>query len=124
MTGNFALVPLSAGPLWNKFAVINARWRVQDPTATGSSAGFPVRGAGMYLYGGEFAVQQQMNLILKVDKEDPAHFDSGLVVGGGTARIDVKVSVVGAVCVDTVLEIHAVPRTLFRQSPRTDGDAP
>ena len=124
MTGTFALVPLSSTPLWNKFAVINVRWRVQDPTATGSSAGFPVRGAGMYLYGGEFAVQQRMNLILKVDKEDPAHFDSGLVVGGGTQRIDIRVSVVGAGCLDTVLEIHAEPRTLFRQSPRTDGDAP
>jgi len=124
MTGTFALVPLSSTPLWNKFAVVNARWRVQDPTATGSSAGFPVRGAGMYLYGGEFAVQQRMNLILKVDKESPAHFDSGLVVGGGTQRIDIRVSVVGAVCLDTVLEIHAEPRTLFRQSPRTDGDAP
>jgi len=124
MTGNFALVPLSPTPLWNRFAVINARWRVQDPTATGSSAGFPLRGAGMYLYGGEFAVQQRMNMILKVDKEAPTHFDSGLVLGGGTPRIDIRLSVVGAVCVDTVLEIHAEPRTLFRQSPRTDGDAP
>jgi len=124
MTGTFALVPLSPTPLFNRFAVINARWRVQDPTATGSAAGFPVRGAGMYLYGGEFAVQQRMNMILKVDKEAPAHFDSGLVLGGGTPRIDIRMSVVGAVCLDTVLEIHAEPRTLFRQSPRTDGDAP
>ena len=125
MTGMFALVPLAAAPPWNEFAVVNARWRVLDSTATGSLAGFPVRGAGIYLYGGDFAVQQRMNLIMKVDKEDPAHFDSGLVVGGGTARIDVRVSVVGAVCVDTILEIHAEPRkALFRRSTRTDGDAP
>ncbi len=125
MTGTFALVPLAAAPLWNQFAVINARWRVMDSTATGSLSGFPVRGAGIYLYGGEFAVQQRMNLIMKVDKEDPAHFDSGLVPGGGTARIDVRVSVVGAVCLDTILEIHAEPRkALFRRSIRTDGDAP
>src|SRR5207245_7355596 len=88
---------------------INARWRVMDSTATGSPSGFPVRGAGIYLYGGDFAVQQRMNLIMKVDKEDPAHFDSGLVVGGGTARIDVRVSVVGAICVDTILEIDSQP---------------
>ena len=124
MTGTFALVPLSATPLSNEFAVVNARWRVSDPTATGALSGFPVRGAGFYLFGGEFALQQRMNLIMKVDKEDPAHFDSGLVPGGGLARIDVKVSVVGAVCLDTILTIHAEPRKLFRQSPRTDGDAP
>jgi hypothetical protein len=124
MTGNFALVPLVSASPWNEFAVVNARWRVLDSTATGALSGFPVRGEGVYLFGGDFAVQQRMNLIMKVDKEAPAHFDSGLVVGGGTPRIDVRVSVVGAVCVDTILEIHAEPRKLFRQSPRTDGDAP
>jgi hypothetical protein len=124
MTGTFALVPLAPTPLWNEFAVVDAHWRVEDPTAKGSLAAFPVRGAGVYLYGGEFAVQQRMNLILTVDKETPAHFDSGLVLGGGTAGIDVKVSVVGAVCLDTILKIRAEPRKLFRQSPRTDGDAP
>ena len=125
MTGTFALVPLSAAWPWNEFAVVDARWRVLGATATGPFAGFPVRGAGIYLYGGDFAVQQRMNMILKVDKEDPAHFDSGLVLGGGTARIDVKLSVVGAVCLDTILEIHAEPRKLLtHRSPRTDGDAP
>jgi hypothetical protein len=125
MTGTFALVPLAADPLRSEFAVVNARWTVLDPTATNSISGFPVRGDGIYQFGGDFAVQQRMNLIMKVDKEDPAHFDSGLVIGGGTARIDIKVSVVGAVCYDTILEIHAVPRTALSRTPtRTDGDAP
>jgi len=123
MAGTFALVPLATTPLSNEFAVVNARWTVIGTAATGTFSGFPVRGDGIYFYGGEFAVQQRMNLIMKVDQEDPLHFDSGLVVGGGTAPIDVKVSVVGAVCADTILKIRAVPRTaVFQRPTRADGD--
>ncbi|OLC53487.1 MAG: hypothetical protein AUH92_05930 [Acidobacteria bacterium 13_1_40CM_4_69_4] len=124
LAGTFALVPLASTPPWNEFAVINVRWRALDPSATGLSSSIPVRGAGEYAFGGDFALQQRMNLILKVDKDDPAHFDSGLVPGGGFPRIDVRISIAGATCFDTIMDIHAEPRkALFHRSTRTDGDS-
>jgi len=45
-----------------------------------------------------------------VDGEDSALFDSGLVSGGGDfPRIDIRISMSGAVCFDTVINIHAAP---------------
>src|SRR3989441_4520523 len=91
IAGTFALVPLVSTPPWNEFAVINVRWRALDSSATALSSRIPVRGAGTYVYGGDFALQQRMNLMLKVDQDDPAHFDSGLVPGGGGfPRIDIR----------------------------------
>jgi len=124
IAGTFALVPLASTPIRNEFAVINVRWRALDPSSPGQSSSIPVRGFGEYVVGGEFAVQQRMNLMLTVDKEAPAHFDSGLVPGGGTPRIDVRVSIAGANCFDTVIEIHAEPRRMLpHPAIRTDGDS-
>ena len=126
IAGTFALVPLVSTPLWNNYAVINVRWRAFDSSTTGvSSSSIPVRGFGEYVYGGDFALEQRMNLMLSVDKNAPVHFDSGLAPGGGSfPRIDVRVSIAGAGCVDTVIDIHAEPRKMpFRRSTRTDGDS-
>jgi len=124
IAGTFALVPLASTPPWSEFAVINVRWRALDSSSPGQSSGIPVRGFGEYVVGGDFALQQRMNLMLTVDKEAPAHFDSGLVLGGGTPRIDVRVSIAGANCFDTVIEIHAVPRRMLpHPAIRTDGDS-
>src|SRR6266581_1606835 len=103
--GTFALVPLDSTPLFREFAVVNVRWLVLDP-----SDRLPVRGFGTYKVGGEFAVQHQLKLLLKVDREDSALFDRGLVPGGGNfPRIDIPISRSGAVCFDTVIDIHAAP---------------
>jgi hypothetical protein len=105
MIGTFALVPLGTTPLSQEFAVVNVRWRVVEPSGV-----LPVRGAGTYEVGGEFAVQQRLTALLTVGKDSPLSFDSGLVAGGGNfPRIDVRISVSGAVCQDTVMEIHAAP---------------
>ncbi len=72
-----------------------------------------MRGFGTYKVGGEFAVQHQLKLLLKVDREESALFDRGLVPGGGNfPRIDIPISISGAVCFDTVIDIHAAPVVL------------
>jgi len=51
-----------------------------------------------------------LSLLLAVGDEAFTHFDSGLVPGGGNfPRIDSRLSVTGAICFDTVIEIHAAP---------------
>ena len=114
IVGTFALVPLETTPLSRKFAVVNVRWRVVEPSGL-----VPVRGAGTYEVGGEFAVQQRMMALLAVGAESPAHFDSGLVGGGGSfPRIDIRISVSGAICFDTVIDIHAAPLSWMLRPPR------
>jgi len=105
IVGTFALVPLDTTPLFREFAVVNVRWLALDP-----SGRIPVRGFGSYKVGGEFALQHQLKLVLKVDGGDSALFDRGLVLGGGNfPQIDIPISVSGAVCFDTVINIHAAP---------------
>jgi hypothetical protein len=105
IVGTFALVPLDTTPLFSEFAVVNVRWRARDPTGR-----IPVRGFGTYRFGGEVAVVHQLKLVLKVDGEDPAQFDSGLVAGGGNfPRIDIRISESGAICFDTIIDLHAAP---------------
>jgi hypothetical protein len=105
IVGVFDLVPLDTTPLFREFAVVNVRWRALDPAGR-----IPVRGFGTYRVGGEFAVLHQLKLVLKVDGEDPAQFDSGLVAGGGNfRRIDIRISRSGAICFDTIINLRAAP---------------
>lgn len=107
ISGMFALVDLGQGPLFTEFAVVNVDWLV---SATGWSPGMPVRGVGTYRVGGEFAVQQRLSLDLIVNDEDQAHFDSGLVLGGGEfPLINSLISIAGMRCFDTVIDLHAQP---------------
>jgi hypothetical protein len=49
-------------------------------------------------------------MMLSVDSEAPVQFDSGFVAGGGNfPRIDTRISISGAICFDTVMDIHAGP---------------
>jgi len=107
--GTFALVDLGQDPLFAEFAVVNVDWLVGDPSGT------PVRGPGTYRVGGEVAVRQQLSLSLRVGDGELAHFDSGLVEGGGEfPRIDILISVNGQYCFDRVIDLHA----LAREPPR------
>jgi hypothetical protein len=69
-----------------------------------------VHGGGIYRITGESAPKQEMNLLLNIGAEPATYFDSGLVSGGsGFPSIDVSVSVSGAVCFNTWINLHAAP---------------
>ena len=113
--GTLALVDLRQDPLFTEFAVVNVRWRVAsalDPTKTT----IPIRGFGMYKYGGEFALVERLGLDLAVDGEPQTHYDSGLVpVGASFPRIDTSISIADLICYDTLIHVDAWPR---RPPPR------
>ncbi len=123
--GRFALVPLESTPPWTEFAVIEVHWRVYTSSLITSSDFIPVRGMGRYRFGGDSTKQHELSLMLKVDGGDPARYDSGIVSGGDVfPRIDIRISILGATCHDTIIDLHGAPRrTPFRRSTRTDGDA-
>ena len=105
MIGTFDLVPLDTTPLSREFAVVNARWKALEPATP-----IPVGGYGTYTVSGEFAVQNRLRMFLSVDNQVPVQFDSGWVAGGGTfPDIDTRISISGAICFDTVMNIHAAP---------------
>lgn len=109
MIGDFGLVSLSDNGLFRDFAVVDVRWLAQS-TATNQIV--PVRGFGLYRVGGEVAVQHQLRLELWIGYDGPAHFDSGLVMGGGQFPVmDIFVSMNGMepTCVDTILHVLAEP---------------
>ena len=116
--GTFALVGLQRNPLFTEFAVVNVRWRtalLSDTTETT----VPIRGFGMYTYGGEFALVERLGLNLTVDGEPMTHYDSGLVpVGASFPRIDTSISIDDLVCYDTLIHVDAWPRRNRRHSPR------
>jgi len=105
MSGTFALVDLGPGPLFTEFAVANVDWLAAD-----GALGIPIRGVGTFRVGGEFAVQQQLSLDLRVGDAEQTHFDSGLVEDGSEfPLIDSMISVHGGVCFDTVIDLHTQP---------------
>ena len=105
MVGTFALVPLGTTPGSNEFAVVNVRWQVLEPSNSIAVSGF-----GTYDLVNQSTVQQQLRLLLAVGEEAPTNFDSGLIPGGDEfPLVVVRVSVSGAVCFDTVVNIVATP---------------
>jgi hypothetical protein len=91
--------------LFREFAVIFVDWKLERGDEV-----VPITGSGRYSVGGEFAVQQRMELDLRVGDGPAQHFDSGLVAGGGEfPEIDVRISVNQQVCFDTVIDILASP---------------
>jgi len=112
--GTFALVPLQQNPLFTELAVVNVDW-LATPLSIGSGTEIPVRGFGIYRYGGEVAAEQQLALDLTVGQEPLTHYDSGVVAGGQNfPRIDVLISINGAYCFDTLIDVHAAPRKKLR----------
>ncbi len=105
IAGTFALVPLEATTRPREFAVVDVSWEVSDTSDT-----VPVSGFGTYKIVGQSAAEQELSLLLQVGDEEPLHFDSGLVpVGGNFPAIDIRISVSGAICYDTVIDVHAQP---------------
>jgi hypothetical protein len=103
--GTFFLTPTGVSGLFNTYAVSGVRWTVWI-----NGAAVTVTGSGTYKVGGEFALQQQLSLNLRVGGGSVQHFDSGLV-GDSTPfpNIKVTISVNGEVCFDTAFNVIASP---------------
>jgi hypothetical protein len=107
LEGSFALIERTSGPpgLFREFDIRAVRWSVERGTER-----IPITGSGRYRVGGEVAVTQQLELDLQIAGGPVQHFDSGLAPGGGDfPAIDVRVSVNGEFCYDTVLDVVAAP---------------
>jgi hypothetical protein len=108
--GTFLLVPLESNWLFDEYAVVNVRWKVEPLEGTSIEA-LPIRRFGTYWVGGEFAVEQRLRLDLEVGSDPLASYDSGRVVGGASfPRIDVRVANGDPLCYQTVIDVHARPR--------------
>lgn len=106
--GTFTLAPLEDTQTSRAFAMVNVNWFVPDPSGT-----LPVHGRGIYRVSGQSALEQEMNLVLNISTEPATYFDSGLVSGGSDfPSIDIGVSVSGAVCFNTWINLHASPATV------------
>ena len=103
--GTFLLTHVGSDPLFENYRVDAVNWTV-------STAGTELRvtGSGTYRVGGEFAVQQQLVLDLKVGDNPAERFDSELLYGGGEfPRISIPISIHGQVCFDTLFNLSAAP---------------
>jgi flagellar hook capping protein FlgD len=108
MQGTFQLLKSGVDPLFTHYDVKDVRW-----TLPNTPQNVAIVGSGTYKVGGEFAVQHQMVLDLSVGGGPAQHFDSGLILGGGTfPDIDIRLSLHGQqACIDTVLHVLATPAT-------------
>jgi hypothetical protein len=106
LTGTFVLVFDHSDPAWfDHYKVQDVNWALG-----GSPLDQRVTGSGEYLVGGQFAVQQRLQLDLSVDGAASVHFDSGLVAGGGSfPTIQIDVARNGFYCFDEVYSIVAKP---------------
>jgi len=109
LIGDFALVPLDFDSLYSYFAVVDVRWRAISSSVNDI---IPIRGAGIYRFGGEFAAMHRLRMALMVGQEPPARFDSGWVVGGTQfPMLAIEISMHGKFCLDTVLNVIGGPDT-------------
>jgi hypothetical protein len=115
VVGTFALVNLGQDPLFTEFAVVNVRWAISSALDLAATT-VPIRGFGIYRYGGEFALVERLGLDLTVDGEPQTHYDSGLVpVGAAFPRIDTSLSINNLACYDTLIHVDAWPRRALRR---------
>jgi hypothetical protein len=118
VVGVFELVQLQAGPLFTEYSVSGVHWMIFGRTPTGgtstTAAGTRVTGVGIYLLGGEVAVQQRLTALLSIGGSPPIVFDSGMVIDGRFPAIDITISRDKMVCWDQVFTLHARPMLLKR----------
>jgi hypothetical protein len=101
--GTFRLKPGVPDALFMVYEIVEVNWYVPG-------RGLRVTGHGTYRVGGEFALMHQLSLDLHVDGREVQHYDSGLILGGGSfPAIDLVVSVNGMVCHDSVFRVAALP---------------
>src|SRR5262245_5097010 len=101
--GTFVLTPAGSDGLFSYYKITDVDWTVLlgDP-------GLQITGSGSYKIGGEFALQQQLELDLEIGGGGAQRFDSGLVTGPAPFPVlDATVSLHGQSCLDTVIHVHA-----------------
>ena len=101
-------IPRNPAAPFREFSVAFVDWR----TKLGGEE-VSITGSGHYRVGGEFALTQQLELDLRIGRGPVQHFDSGVVAGGGEFpnKLDVRISVNGEFCFDTVIDVVAAPLT-------------
>jgi hypothetical protein len=105
LQGTFVLTPKEFDGLFDIYAVTEVNWVVPMNETT-----LIVTGSGTYKIGGEFALLQELSLDLEVGPGQVEHFDSGLVgVSVAFPLIEVRISLHGEVCFDTVFSVSGAP---------------
>lgn len=103
--GTFVLTPSGVDPLFTNYAVTGINWMV----TLGGTDTF-VTGSGTYRIGGEFALEQELTLDLKVGDNPVERFTSGRVIGPAPfPAIGVTISRNNQTCFDTVFRVQASP---------------
>ncbi len=120
LRGTFRLRYTGSDPL-------NDYYAVSDVYLASAPGGTEQRfvGSGTYQVGGDFALVQRMQLDLWINGAPPTHFDSGSVPVSNPPKdgLDVTVSITGAICYDTILDLVAVPVPQTEILPYTLGGA-
>lgn len=105
VSGSFSLIEDGSNPLFMSFLVDDF-----DVTVDFYDSTKHIVGIGSYVYGGEVAYLQRMELDLSIDGEAPVHLDSGWVpFTQWPPVVDLSVSMNGMFCFDIALWIVASP---------------
>jgi hypothetical protein len=103
LAGTWRLSPAPAEPGFSVYRVDQVNWLVPG-------VDLRVTGSGLYRLSTDATKTQRLTLDLVIEGRDPQHFDSGLVMGGGSfPAIDITVSMNNLVCHDTVFHVSAAP---------------
>ncbi len=105
ITGSFTLIEREPDPLFRRFDIEDVEWLIQD-----SEPRVRIVGSGSYRLGGEFALEQQLVLDLRVADSQLERFDSGRQLTTHVfPAIDASAAVHLFACFDSVLRVHAKP---------------
>lgn len=103
--GTFVLTPSGVDPLFTNYTVTGINWMV---TMAGTDT--LVTGSGTYRIGGEFALEQELTLDLKIGDNPVERFTSGRVIGPAPfPAIAITISRNNQTCFDTVFRVQASP---------------
>ncbi len=105
--GTFRLVFTGADPQFKNYAVQDVNWFVD---LSGSMV--RITGSGKYrITNTPIPPAHQLELDLAIGSNQLQHFDSGLVpvAGAGFPAIQIKVSINGGQCQDTIIDVGAAP---------------
>jgi hypothetical protein len=106
MSGQLVLEHVNTDPFFRHYTLRDIDWKV------GPGAALHLTGSGEYRVGTEFPSHHRMIVELSVNGGPVQHYDSGLVAGGADfPQIRIEVAANGFACFDTVLTVHAIPRT-------------